>query len=152
MTLRSFPMESLTIADWGVTMQVPAGSKLGEVEDGDGMADTATVDAEAGCGVELELYRHKNTKTGVADMFKNATGPSGNKDDQFPVKTESETGYEVKRSWVIPLGDTMWAAEVGMVLGDHLVLCGAGSLMGVEEAQAECAMTACKSMALAAAG
>ena len=143
-------MEPLAIADWGVTLNVPAGSTLGEVEAGDGMADTANIDAESGCGVELELYRHAKTKTIVKEMFDNAMSPSGNKDDQYPVSTQTDEGYEVTHSWVIPLGDTMWSAEVGKVLGDHLVMCGAGGLGGVEKAQDDCALKACQSLALAA--
>ncbi|MCA9699330.1 MAG: hypothetical protein KC431_17525 [Myxococcales bacterium] len=145
-------MEPMAIEAWGVTLQVPAGSKLGELEEGgDGMADTVNIDAEAGCGVELELYRHGKTDTIVEEMFKNASGPSGNKDDQYPIKDQDAEGYTVKKSWVIPLGDTMWAVEVGKVVGDHLIMCGAGSLMGVEQAQAECALEACKSLAANAA-
>ncbi|MEM6296705.1 MAG: hypothetical protein AAGA54_35890 [Myxococcota bacterium] len=142
-------LEALAIADWGVTLQVPAGTKLGEVTPGDGMADEATIDAESTCGAEIELYRHKKTKNGVAEMFKNATGPSGNKNDQFPVKEQTETGYKVQHSWDPPLG-TVYASEVGMVLGDHLILCGAGGMMGVEKEQAECVFKACETLALAA--
>ena len=142
-------LEALTIADWGVTLQVPAGTKLGEVTPGDGMADEATIDADSTCGAEIELYRHKKTKNGVAEMFKNATGPSGNKNDQFPVKEQTETGYKVQHSWDPPLG-TVYASEVGIVLGDHLILCGAGGMMGVEKEQAECVFKACETLALAA--
>ncbi|MCX4240823.1 hypothetical protein [Paraliomyxa miuraensis] len=142
-------LEPLALETWGVTMSAPKGAKLGEFEDGEGItADTVDIDAEEGCGVEIELYRHRKSKDGVAEMFKNATGPSGNKDDQFPIKESDDNGYRVKHSWVIPLGDTMWSVEVGKVLGDHLYLCGAGTLMGVEEKAAECALAACETLAL----
>ena len=142
-------MEPTKIEAWGVTMDLPAGAKLGEVEDGGGdVADTLDIDAEEGCGGEIELYRHKKSAEGVAEMFKNATGPSGNKDDQDPIKEQREDGYRVMHSWVIPLGDTMFKSEVGKVLGDHLYLCGAGTLMGVEKKTAECVLAACDSLKL----
>ncbi|NVB41046.1 hypothetical protein G6O69_24610 [Pseudenhygromyxa sp. WMMC2535] len=145
-------MVDMAIEPWGVTLKVPEGAKLGELEDGGGeVADTVNIDAEDACGVEIELYRHAKTDTIVEEMFKNTTGPSGNKDDQFPVKDKTDEGYTVKHSWVIPLGDTMWSVEVGKVVGDHFVMCGAGSF-GVEEAAANCALEACKTLVPATAG
>ena len=139
-------LEPLALEDWAIELDVPAGSKVGETESGDGVvADTLTIEVPS-CEVDIELYRHGKTKNGVAEMFKNATGPSGNSDDQFPLKEQSAEGYRVKHSWKIPLGDTMWQSEIGKVLGDHLILCGAGGMMGVEQAQADCAFTACESL------
>jgi len=139
----------MKIEAWGVELKVPAGSKMGELEDGeDIMADTLDIDMETGCGVEISFYRHKKSANGVEEMFKNATGPSGNKDDKYPIKEKTDDGYKVQHSWLIPLGDTMWKSEVGKVLGDHLYLCGAGDLMGVEKAQADCALAACETLAL----
>lgn len=135
----------LAIKGWGVDLAAPVGAKVTEMEEPDEFVQgTATIDLEAACGTEIKIYRYE--KSGLDAMFKNATGPSGNKDDQFPVKTKDENGFKVLRSWVIPLGDTMWSAQVGHIIGDHLLQCGDDTIGGLEKKQADCVFAVCKTL------
>lgn len=136
-------LEALALGEWGVNLRVPAGTKLGELSD-----NQYTIDSEAGCGVEIEVIRHKAGGSIVEEMFKNSTGPSGNPNDEFPIKDKTDTGYKIKHSWEPPMGK-VWSSEVGITVGDHFYMCGAGGMMGAdEEKQVDCAMKACETLAL----
>jgi len=140
----------LALKPWGLTIMAPEGTKLGEFESGDGdFPDTVKLETEKACGWDVELYRDPKSAEAVKSMFTNATKPSGNKNDQYQLKEMTDAGYKVRRSWVIPLGDTMHSVELGVVIDGRQVRCGLSAISGASKAEADCGWAICTTLAKA---
>ncbi len=128
---------ALSLPKWGVEILAAEGAKIGESEDDEPLTIVGACGEE-----ELELLRHG--KDALEEMFKNSTSLT-EFNSKYLIKEKTETGFKIKRSWTPPLGET-FQGEAGVVVGDHLFLCGIGDMFGVDEALADCAIAACTSI------
>ncbi len=143
------PMPALTdadVGDWGVTIGLPEGAAVGEVEAGDAeleMPDGATVSTEKACGFDIDLSRHS---AGVLDAMYEASKKTseGLESIEFLTDEKTEAGYTVHYKGTAPLGD-MYGMATGVVVGEKLVLCDSG-LGRFEKQEAACLLHVCKSL------
>jgi hypothetical protein len=140
-------LSPLAIEAWKVEISAPAGTKVGELEEGDAeleMPDSVTLSTEGACGYDVELNRHwKKSFDKFYDDAKTAA-PDGLSDVKYLVDEKTDAAFAVHYAGKAPLGD-MYGANTGLVVEDRLILCGAG-LGRMEPQEAACVLAVCKSL------
>jgi len=140
-------LTATAVADWGVQVGVPEGSKLGEAEAGDAdmeMPDSLTIATESACGIDVELTRH--WAKSLDSMYENSKkGVEGLTEVEWVKDEKTETSYTIHYKGKAPLGD-MYGASTGLVVGDRLVLCEDAGLGRLEAKEAACVLAVCSSL------